>query len=253
MNYIVFDLEFNQAWDFEENKSPITSKYPFEIVQIGALRLDENLQVVSTFDRLVKPEMYPRLHPYIEQITGITLESLASAKTFKEIYEEFVQLINNKSILCMWGIVDMKELLRNIEYHRLDKSIIPKEYINIQRYATKHLHCPKGTNVGLSSAVELLSIPNSGKFHDALNDAYYTAEIFRRIYDHNIKPALYHSNEEIRLKEPNKRTKLDTINLIKQFEKMYNRQMTEEEQSIIKLAYIMGNTNQFQSDIDMKK
>ena len=248
MNYIVFDLEFNQAWYFEENKSPITSKYPFEIIQIGALQLDEKLQVASTFDRLVKPEMYMSLHPYIEQITGITLESLASAKTFKEIYKEFVQFINKESILCTWGIADMKELLRNIEYHKLDKSIIPKEYINIQRYATKYLNCPKGTNVGLSSAVELLDIPLGGKFHDALNDAYYTAEIFKRIHSHNIKPALYHSNVEGRLNGPNKKTKLDACSLIKQFEKMYNRQMTEEEQAIIKLAYMMGNTNQFQSE-----
>lgn len=247
MNYIVFDLEFNQAWDFEENKSPIISKYPFEIVQIGALRLDEKLQVVSTFDRLVKPEMYTSLHPYIEQITGITLESLASAKTFKEIYKEFAQFISSESILCIWGIADIKELLRNIKYHKLDASIIPKQYINIQRYASKHLNCPKGRNVGLRNAVELLNIPLSGRFHDAFNDAYYTTEVFRHIYDHDIKPAIYHSSEEIRLKVTNKKGTLDTHSLIKKFEKMYNRQMTEEEQSMIKLAYVMGRSKQFQS------
>ena len=43
--------------------------------------------------------------------------------------------------------------------------------------------------------------------------------------------------------------KIDTYNLIKQFEKMFNREMTEEEKSIIKLAYIMGKTNQFQIKI----
>ena len=247
MNYIVFDLEFNQAWDFEENKSPINYKCPFEIIQIGALKLDEKLQVVSTFDRLVKPALYTSLHPFVEQITGITIENLTSAKTFKEIYKEFTQFISNESILCMWGISDMKELLRNIKYHALDISIILKEYINIQLYASKFLNCPKGTNVGLRNAVELLNIPLGSKFHDAFNDACYTADIFKRIYNHNLKPALYYSDKEIRLTRINKKTKLDTYKLINQFEKMYNRQMTEEEQSIIKLAYIMGKTNQFQS------
>lgn len=248
MNYIVFDLEFNQAWDFEENKNPINFKCPFEIIQIGALQLDEKLQVVSTFDRLVKPELYTSLHPYVEQITGITIESLTFAKTFKEIYKEFTQFIGDESILCMWGISDMKELLRNIKYHKLDVSIIPKEYINIQLYASKYLHCPKGANVGLRNAVELLNIPLGSKFHDAFHDACYTVDVFKRIYNHNLKPDLYHSDKEIRLSRVNKKTKLDTINLINQFEKMYNRQMTEEEQSIIKLAYIMGKTNQFQSE-----
>lgn len=246
MNYIVFDLEFNQAWDFEENKSPISSKYPFEIVQIGALKLDEQLQVISTFDRLVKPELYVSLHPFVAQITGITMEDLTSAKAFEEVYKEFAQFISNESILCMWGISDMKELLRNIKYHKLDISIIPKGYINVQVHASKYLHCPKGTSVGLRNAVELLDIPIGSRFHDAFNDAYYTAEIFKLIYNHDIKPALYRSKKEIRLTGTNKKSKLDTHLLIKQFEKMYNRQMTEEEQSIIKLAYMMGRTKQFQ-------
>lgn len=247
MNYIVFDLEFNQAWDFEEDKSLLRSKCPFEIIQIGALQLDEKLQVISTFNKLVKPALYMSLHPFVKQLTGITIEDLTLAKTFKEIFNEFTQFINNESILCMWGKSDMKELLRNIKYHDLDTSIIPKEYINIQLYASRYLHCPNGGNVGLRNAAELLNIPLGSKFHDAFNDACYTADIFKLIYNHDLKPALYHSDKEIRLKELNKKTTLDTYKLISQFEKMYNRQMTEEEQSIIKLAYIMGKTNQFQS------
>ena len=247
MNYIVFDLEFNQAWDFEENKGSINLKCPFEIIQIGALQLNENLEVVSTFDRLVKPELYSNLHPFVQQLTGITIENLTSAKTFKEIYEEFTQFISNESILCMWGKSDMKELLRNIKYHNLDMSIIPKEYINIQLYASKYLQSPKGTSVGLRNAVELLNIPHGSNFHDALNDAYYTADVFKRINNHEIKPLIYHSDKESRLRTTSIKTKLDTNELMNQFEKMYNRQMTEEEQSIIKLAYMMGKTSQFQS------
>ncbi len=247
MNYIVFDLEFNQAWDFEENKSSMNIKCPFEIIQIGALKLDEKFQIISTFDKLVKPELYTCVHPFVKRITCIPIENLSSAKPFKEIYKEFIQFIGNENIFCIWGITDMKELLRNIKYHKLDSSIVPKEYINIQQYASRYLNCPKGTNVGLRNAVELLNIPLGRKFHDAFNDACYTNEIFLRIYTPDVKPALYHSNSESRLTGTNRKTKLDTLKLIKQFEKMYNRQMTEEEQLIIKLAYMMGRTNQFQS------
>lgn len=246
MTYIVFDLEFNQAWDCEENQSPFNLKCPFEIIQIGALKLDDSFQVVSTFDRLVKPELYKSLHPFVKQITGITMEDLTSANSFKEVFKELAQFISNDSILCMWGVGDMKELLKNIKYHNLDTSMVPRQYINIQMYASKYLRCPKGTNVGLNNAVELLNIPLSGKFHDAFNDAYYTAEVFKRIYNQNVKPALYHSNKEKRVNRLNKKSKLDVNKLINQFEKMYNRRMTDEEQSIIKLAYLMGRTNQFQ-------
>lgn len=245
MNYIVFDLEFNQAWDFEEDQSPKNSKCPFEIVQISALQLDEKLEVISTFDRLVKPELYTSIHPFVEQMTGITIEKLASSKTFKEVYKEFTQFISNESILCMWGVVDMKELLRNIKYHNLDISVIPREYINIQTYASRFIRCPKGTNVGLRNAVELLNIPIDSKFHDAFSDACYTTEVFKHIYNQSIKPALYNPDKGRESKEPNKKAKIDIDKLIKQFVKMYSREMTDEEQSIIKLAYIMGRTGQF--------
>jgi hypothetical protein len=97
----------------------------------------------------------------------------------------------------------------------------------------------------LQNAVELLSIPLHSKFHDAFNDACYTAEIFKLIYSPTIKPALYNSNSESRFKGHNKKSRPDINKLIQQFEKMYKRQMTEEERSIIKLAYFMGRTNQF--------
>jgi inhibitor of KinA sporulation pathway (predicted exonuclease) len=247
MNYIVFDLEFNQAWDIEENESHTNSKCPFEIIQIGAVQLDEKLQVISTFDNLVKPELYTSLHPFVRQLTGITTEKLTYAKAFKDIFIEFTQFINSESILCTWGISDMKELLRNIKYHRLDTSIITKQYINIQPYVSKYLNCPKGTNVGLRNAAELLNIPLGSKFHNALNDAFYTSEIFRIIYSCELKTTLYHPDKESRFKGINKKTRLDTDKLIAQFEKMYTRQMTQEEQAIIQLAYMMGRTNQFQS------
>ena len=67
MNFIVFDLEFNQAWNSEEGRS-LNLKCPFEIIQIGALKLDEKLQVTSSFNRLVKPEVYTSLHPFVKQI-----------------------------------------------------------------------------------------------------------------------------------------------------------------------------------------
>lgn len=242
MNYIVFDLEFNQAWDSREPNL----KCPFEIIQIGALKTDSNFQVISSFDKFVKPEIYMELHPFVKKLSGIENEDLASEKPFKEIYKAFSALIDNESILCVWGTADIKELIRNVQYHKLDISIIPKKYINIQRYASQYLHCNKGSKVGLRNAVEMMNIPITRRFHNAFADAYYTVEVFKRIYNEHIQIALYQLDKEKTTKRKNKKTTLDADKLIKQFEKMYNRQMTDEERSIIKLAYLMGKTNQFQ-------
>lgn len=243
MNYIVFDLEFNQALNPKESNI----KCPFEIIQVGALKLDDKFQVVSSFDRFVKPEVYTDLHPFVKQLSGIKDEDLTFANPFKEAYKMFAEFIDNESILCVWGMVDMKALLKNAQYHNLETSIIPKKYINIQKHASKYLHCNRGSNVGLRNAIEMMNIPINKRFHDALSDAYYTAEVFKKIYNESIKIELYQPDKKKKRNNENTKTTLDTEKLIKQFEKMYNRPMTDEEQSIIKLAYLMGKTNQFQS------
>lgn len=249
MNFIIFDLEFNQAIHNKTLEASDESlKCPFEIIQIGAVKLNEKLETVATLDRLVKPYIFPKLHPFIKEMTGITKNNLSTAKEFRDVFQEFVDLADGKNtILCIWGTADMRELFRNAKFHNLNTNLIPRKYINLQYYMSKFLSCDKGTNIGLKTTVELLGIPHKNEFHNAYNDAYFTAEIFKRIYSDKIKYRIYHPND------PNSSSKvrktkmvLDSDGLIKQFEKMFNRKMTAEEIAIIKLAYMMGKTNQFQ-------
>lgn len=248
MNYIIFDLEFNQYYNSNDNKN-IKPKLncPFEIIQIGAVKLNKNLQTTSTFDRLIKPELYIEIHPFVERLTGITTEQLNTGKSFKEVYKEFVEFVNDdKNILCTWGTADMKELFRNIQYHKLSTALFPKEYINLQTYTSEFLNCPENTSISLRNAVEMLKIPHNDEFHDALNDAYYTAEVFKKLYNKSLKISTYTPDKSRRRKrEPHKKAKVDAPSLIRQFEKMYNREMSSEEISIIKLAYFMGKSGQF--------
>ncbi|MCR1973721.1 exonuclease domain-containing protein [Clostridium sporogenes] len=243
MNYIIFDLEFNQAYN-----SQIEIKCPFEIIQIGAIKLNENFATIDTFNALVKPEIYLDLNPFVKNLTNLTMDSLNKAKPFREVYKDFLKFLDkDKNIFCIWGMTDMKELFRNIVYYKLDTKSIPKEYINVQAYAGKYLNYPKSINVGLSNAVELFHITKNNDFHNAFNDAFYTAEVFKKIYSEKIKTKIYRTmNNTTTYRNKNTKTKIDTVGLFKQFEKMFNTKLTLQEQDMIKLAYMMGKTNQFQ-------
>lgn len=258
MNYIIYDLEFNQKNNLsidinqssiEVNNNPteteVINSYnmPFEIIQIGALKLNENFETISTFNALIKPTIYKNIHPFVENLTKITDDMVASCKDFVYVYKDFLQFIgDDEIILCVWGATDIKELVRNLNFHNLSTSYVPK-YFDIQKYASKHLKAPGKSRIGLRNAIELLNIPIEGEFHDAFNDAYYTAEVFKLIHNDNIKPMIYTPAPPRRISVP--KEKIDTFSLINQFEKMYNREMSEEEKSIIKLAYMMGKTRQF--------
>lgn len=244
MNYIIYDLEFNQkVKDSIENENSQFSSIPFEIIQIGAVKLNENFETISTFNSLIKPTIYKTIHPIVENLTKITDDQVSSCKDFISVYKDFLNFIgDDEIILCVWGIVDIKELIRNVKFYNLSISPTPK-YIDIQTYASKYLKTEKKSKIGLKNAIELLNIPIEGEFHNAFYDAYYTAEVFKIIHDHNLKPIVYSSYPN-RKSVQHKET-IDTISLIKQFEKMYNREISEEEKTIIKLAYIMGKTGQF--------
>jgi len=252
MNYIVFDLEFNQGYKFGKEFQNITNpECPFEIIQIGALKLNENFETIGTLDLLIKPEIYTKINPFVKELTGITMEDLYYGKSFKEMYEELKEfLTDDKSVLCVWGVADIKELFRNIKYHGLDDNVIPTDYIDIQSYASKQFNCSKGICIGLASAAKLLNIPIESEFHNAFNDAYYTTKVFKLIYSEDIKTKVYDPHDLTKsTRLPAKNYKIDFDNLLKQFEKMFKREMTIDEKSIIKLSYIMGKTNQFQTKI----
>lgn len=245
MHYIVFDLEFNQDFSSLQNFNSSSSRYPFEITQIGALKLDQDFRTVATFNRYIKPTFYAEVSSFITELTGITTAQLLSEETFPNVFNAFTEFIGKEDVIfCIWGMSDIKELFRNAEYHQLNNASLPRQFINIQPYVSKYFQLSSKQLMSLEAASSSLLIPLTEPFHDASNDAYYTAEIFKKVYNPSIKPSHYDPLYiPIRPKQPKKQ--IDFYALINQFEKMYDRKMTPEEQTIIKLAYKMGKTGQF--------
>ncbi|PKM50376.1 MAG: hypothetical protein CVV02_11395 [Firmicutes bacterium HGW-Firmicutes-7] len=256
MHYIIFDLEYNQVCPpkTEEIKEKAL-KCPFEIIQIGAVKVDSSFETISTFNRMVKPTIYHTMNPFVSRLTRITMEQLEKEQLFTEVVSDFIDFIGTEdAILCVWGMSDMKELFRNLHFHEMDTLQVPKSYINLQPYASLFLDLPKGINLSLRNSIDFLNIPFIQPIHDAFNDAYYTTEIFKKIYSQTMQSELYNLN----FNQPNhtsrpKKKRTDIKSLIQQFEKMYDREFTLEEQAIIKLAYVMGKTCQFEVEVGQEK
>jgi len=245
MSFIIFDLEFNQDVASLQNFNHEKSHYPFEIIQIGAIKLDSDFKTVGTFNRYVKPTFYNRINPFITELTGITTEQLLLEELFPVIYKTYIEFIDGTdSVFCIWGMSDMKGLMENVAFHQLNDRLLPKMVINLQSHVSKHLNRSGKNLVRLQHAVEMLNIPITYSFHNALHDAFYTAEIFKKIYNSSIQPKHYDPSK-MTIKRTQRKREIDIDKLLQQFEKMYARIITEEEQSMIKLAYKMGRTNQF--------
>ena len=56
MNFIIFDLEWNNAYSYAKKG------FMNEIIEIGAVKLDENLKEIDRFREVVRPQVYKKLH-----------------------------------------------------------------------------------------------------------------------------------------------------------------------------------------------
>ena len=65
MNYIVLDLEWNQG---NEEKEKQRKDIPFEIIEIGAIKLDGRMEFGGSFHEVVKPQVYQEMHRMTRQL-----------------------------------------------------------------------------------------------------------------------------------------------------------------------------------------
>ena len=196
MSYIVLDLEFNQAYDFEDGyKTTLNPACRFEIIQIGAVKLDDYFNIIESFNKLIKPQIYDRIHPYVEKITGFTEETFKNCPYFSDVFNDFSEFTADlqSPLFCVWGGSDIKALYRNLMFYNLIKPPIIIKYTDVQILATKYLKYSRGGAIGLKNAVDLLEIKTDENFHNAYYDALYTAKVFKIVKSNKIPVKIFNS------------------------------------------------------------
>ena len=116
MNYIIFDLEWNQS---PGGKKYSNSRLPFEIIEIGAVKLNEERKQVDVFQRLIKPQVYNWIHDSIHEVIHVDYKDLADGSPFPEVVKEFLEWCGKDFAFFTWGNQDVMELQRNMKYYGL--------------------------------------------------------------------------------------------------------------------------------------
>jgi DNA polymerase III epsilon subunit-like protein len=183
MNYIVMDLEWNQPVSFHSSAyKEIGEQLLFEIIQIGAVKLNKHFKIAGEIDILISPTYYKRLHPYVRRMTHLSSEELESAPAFAEGMQKFLKFCGPDAVLLTWGADDVSVLKQNAECFAVPAEL-PKTY-NLQRYFADAFHLGNSQK-SLKAAMEQLGIEEEAEraFHHAMHDAYYTALVFKKLPD----------------------------------------------------------------------
>ncbi|MBQ6824267.1 MAG: exonuclease domain-containing protein [Clostridia bacterium] len=174
MNYIVFDMEWNQPYSKETAiQSPIYLSG--EIIQIGAIKLNAKAEAIDCLDLMIAPTFYRKLHHRIKKMTGITQEDLRGKKHFREAIEEFREWCGKDCIFLTWGYDDIQQLKDNLLMHDMDEDWLPP-CLNLQGIFN-HQISHENRQFSLEYAMEQLGIIPALQAHNAFNDAIYTARV----------------------------------------------------------------------------
>lgn len=174
MNYIIFDLEWNQPADERSTvQDPVYLNG--EIIEIGAVKLDDQFCPMDELRLYITPKYYTRMHQEIVVLTGIKDKLLAEKGIpFPEAYQKFIDWCGDEYAFMTWSMNDMPMLVDNMVLHGIDISDLPECY-DIQRIFSREI-MRGDTRYSLETALTLLKEPGD-KAHDALHDARNTAKV----------------------------------------------------------------------------
>jgi len=183
MHYIVLDLEWNQpiSWQSAAYKK-VGDRLIFEMIQIGAVKLDDRLEISDAISLPIAPTCYQQIHPRIRRMTGLGEEELAGAPAFREALEQFAAWCGEDYILLTWGCDDVSVLQQNIDFFECGDIVLPPLCDIQKQFAEVHQLKDRPS---LQKAMEMLEIEADEHmaFHNAKNDAWYTALVFRTMPD----------------------------------------------------------------------
>jgi 3'-5' exoribonuclease 1 len=177
MKYIIVDLE---ATCWQERKGQKS-----EIIEIGALCVDDHRQILGEFNQIIKPLVHPVLSDFCTELTSITQEMVDKGLHFVESMNHFLDWINSFEddyLICSWGFYDKKQFISDCQLHGMSGDWITDQHISLKhQYAQiKSLSRP----IGMKSALKTERMQLEGTHHRGIDDARNIAKIFIRFFEY---------------------------------------------------------------------
>ncbi len=181
MYYITLDLEWNQAYAEKALavQKRLSSRLRGEVIQIGAVKLDKHLKICGSYQIIVKPKYFKKLHRHVSELTGITQEQMDMGTLLPEAAERFKKWCGKDFAFLTWGPDDVPMLKENFNVHSIKSDWLDTTY-DLQLIFSRQTEDAKKQR-SLEFAMEHFEIPQNLPAHDALNDAYFTALVAQKL------------------------------------------------------------------------
>ncbi len=152
-----------------------------EIIQIGAVKLNDELEPSERFSLNVRPIFVNSISEKCMKITGLKWEDLKDADQFESALEKLSNWMGDKCRIFAWGPDDKSQFINECTVKNIDdEKLLPyKKWSDLQAIF-KGL-CGLKKRMSLSNALYITGYDFEGKQHDAGDDAYNTARLIKHI------------------------------------------------------------------------
>lgn len=172
-HFIIYDLEAT-CWRSRRPRK-------VEVIEIGAVKVDENLNIIDEFCSFVKPKLHPEVSDFCTQLTSITQADVDRADRFDDVildFEDWMRPREVRAVLMSWGEFDKRQLHNDAQLHNME---LP--WLRYHACLQQHYSRWKGSKnqIGLKTALELEGLSYAGTQHRAIEDARNMARLFQTV------------------------------------------------------------------------
>lgn len=181
MYYITLDLEWNQAYAQKALavQKRLSCRLRGEVIQIGAVKMDAKMNICGSYQIIVKPQYFKKLHRHVSELTGISQEQMDLGTPLPEAAERFRKWCGKDFVFLTWGPDDIPMLKENFNVHGISAAWLDKVYDLQLIFARQTDDSAKQRS--LEYAMDYFSLEQHLPAHDALNDAYFTALVAKEL------------------------------------------------------------------------
>ena len=163
-----------------------SARFPYrhEIIQIGAVKLNDSYEIVDEFSTYVRPR-YGKVDFFIKDLTGITEQMVKQAPDIEEALQRMVQWVGeDEADFYSWSDSDYYQIRNEIlckcqENACWDQLLNQTNWVDYQAKFSERLESPRALK--LAEALDLAEIDPEGHLHDGLADAYNTARLIAKL------------------------------------------------------------------------
>lgn len=182
MNIIVLDLEWDSAYSVKNQK------FINQIIQIGAVKLDRQCNIVDTFSVTVKSALSKKLTRRFVELTGITSDQMRKGVPLTSAVELYNKWAGKDTLTMTWSTSDLYTIIENCKY-----LLTPATRFHIEKYADlqsyvqnemRNIGFELKSQISLSNAAEQLGISAEGlELHNAKDDCLLSVALLKRFYN----------------------------------------------------------------------